>query len=136
MTSANVIEYTIFKGDEEVGRHRQNIMCKTCNDGLEKFQPARDFTIQAWGYDEEEELWGNDKRENLAEWLSKHPAEITFRKFEEGEKVKLTKKRGEGIILESRRGKFLPEYKVQIIGGEILDPIQQVEIIPQNGQRD
>jgi hypothetical protein len=130
MTSANVIEYTIFKGEEEVGRHRQNIMCKRCNDGLEKFQPSNDFTIQAWGYDEEEEMWEGDKRENLEDWLKKNTAEITFRKFEEGEEVKLTKKRGVGIILESRRGKWFPEYKVQVIGGEILDPIQQGEIIP------
>ena len=130
MTSANVIEYTIFKGEEGVGRHRQNIMCKRCNDGLEKFQPANEFTIQAWGYDDEEEIWEGDKRENLEDWLKNNTAEITFRKFEEGEKVKLTKKRGLGIILESRRGKFFPEYKVQVIGGEILDPIQQGEIIP------
>jgi hypothetical protein len=130
MTSANVIEYTIFKGEEEVGRHRQNIMCKRCNDGLEKFQPSNEFTIQAWGYDEEEEMWESDKRENLEDWLKKNTAEITFRKFEEGEKVKLTKKRGVGIILESRKGKWFPEYKVQVIGGEILDPIQQGEIIP------
>ena len=130
MTSANVIEYTIFKGEEEVGRHRQNIMCKRCNDGLEKFQPSNEFTIQAWGYDEDEEMWEGDKGENLEDWLKKHPAEFTFRKFEEGEKVKLTKKRGVGIILESRKGKWFPEYKVQVIGGEILDPIQQGEIIP------
>jgi len=130
MTSANVIEYTIFKGEEEVGRHRQNIMCKRCNDGLEKFQPSNEFTIQAWGYDEEEELWENDKRENLDGWLKKNTAEITFRKFEEGEAVKLTKKRGSAIILESRKGNFFPEYKVQVIGGEILDSVQQGEIIP------
>lgn len=130
MTSANVIEYTIFKGDKEVGRHRQNIMCKTCNDGLEKFQPPEDFTIQEWGYDEEEELWENDKRENLKDWLAKHPAQFTFRKFEEGEKVKLTEKRGFGIILESRKGMFFPQYKVQVIDGDILDPINQGDIIP------
>lgn len=130
MTSANVIEYTIFKGEEEVGSHRQNIMCRRCNDGLEKFQPSNEFTIQSWGYDEDEEMWESDKRENLEDWLKKHPAEFTFRKFEEGEKVKLTKKRGVGIILESRRGKWFPEYKVQVIGGEILDQIQQGEIIP------
>lgn len=130
MTSSNVIEYSIFKGEEEVGRHRQNIMCKTCNDGLEKFQPAKDYTIQAWGYDCEEEIWEGDKRENLEEWLAKHPAEFTFRRFEEGETVRLTKKRGMATILESRRGKFMPEYKVHVIGGEILDGIQQGEIIP------
>mgnify|MGYP007071563952 CR=1 FL=1 len=130
MTSSNVIEYSIFKGEEEVGRHRQNIMCKTCNDGLEKFQPAKDYTIQAWGYDCEGEIWEGDKRENLEEWLAKHPAEFTFRRFEEGETVRLTKKRGMATILESRKGKFMPEYKVHVIGGEILDGIQQGEIIP------
>jgi len=130
MTSSNVIEYSIFKGEEEVGRHRQNIMCKTCNDGLEKFQPVSDFTIQAWWYDSEGETRESDKKENLEEWLKKHPAEFTFRKFEDGETVKLTKKRGVATILESRKGKFMPEYKVQVIGGEILDSIQQGEIIP------
>lgn len=81
MTSANVIEYNIYnKEGQQVGRHRQNILCKTCNDGLEKFQPASDFTIQAWGYDEEEELWESDEYVNLEEWLKKNKAEITFRK--------------------------------------------------------
>jgi hypothetical protein len=132
MTSSNTIEYTIYKGEEVVGRHRQNIMCKTCNDGLEKFQPPSDFTIQAWGYDEDDDLWEGDKRENLEEWLKKHPAQFTFKEFEVGEKVKLTKKMGEGIIIESRKGRFFPEYKVQVISGEILDNIQQGQIIPTN----
>lgn len=46
MTSSNVIEYIIFDKElNEVGRHRQNIMCHTNNDGLEKFRPFSDFTI-------------------------------------------------------------------------------------------
>lgn len=62
MTSANKIEYTIFdKQGQEVGKHSQNIMCHTCNDGLEKFIPVSDFTIQSWGYDEEEDEWEGDK---------------------------------------------------------------------------
>lgn len=80
MTSANVIEYAIKDKDgKSVGRHRQNIMCKTCNDGLEKFIPASDFTIWPWGYDEEEEIW-EDEPENLEKWLKANKSEITFKK--------------------------------------------------------
>lgn len=129
MTSANVIEYTIFKGDEEVGRHRQNIMCKTCNDGLEKFQPSEDFTIQAWGYDEEDELWENDRRENLKDWLIKHPSQFTFKKFEVGTTVRLNKNRenprgGEAKIIEVLKGKFMPEYLVEYEDGEKITVYQ------------
>ncbi len=129
MTSSNTIEYTIFKGEEEVGRHRQNIMCKTCNDGLEKFQPANEFTIKAWGYDEEEEMWESDKSENLEDWLKKHPAQFTFKKFEEGDEVKLTKKRGFGKIKEVLKGRFMPEYLVELPDGSELK-IFQGDIIP------
>ena len=55
------------------------ILCKTCNDGLEKFVPASDYTIQPYGYDEEEELWEGEAR-NLEEWLKKNKTEITFKK--------------------------------------------------------
>jgi hypothetical protein len=80
MTSANVIEYNIHdKNGKLVGHHRQHMLCKTCNDGLEKFTPPEDFTIFDWGYDEEEEIWEGDFV-NLKEWLSKHKAEITFKK--------------------------------------------------------
>ena len=80
MTSANVIEYTIFnKNGEEVGHHRQNMLCKTNNDGLEKFIPSSDFTIQPWGYDEEEEIWEGPII-NLETWLNNHKPEISFKK--------------------------------------------------------
>ena len=79
MTSANVIEYTIFdKQGNDVGSHRQNIMCKRCNDGLEKFQPPSEFTIQPWGYDEDEVMWYG-KVQNLEKWLTKNKAEISFK---------------------------------------------------------
>lgn len=122
-TSANVIEYSIFKGDEEVGRHRQNLMCSTCNDALQKFQPYEDYTIQAWGYDEEEELWESDKRENLKDWLIKHPASFTWIPFEVGAIVKLNKNKnnprgGEAKIIEVLKGKFMPEYIVEYEDGE------------------
>lgn len=129
MTSANRIEYSIFKGDEEVGSHSQNIMCRTCNDGLEKFQPYEDFTIQAWGYDEEEETWEDDKRVNLKDWLDKNPASFTFKQFEVGEVVKLTKRRGEGKIIEHVKGRFMPEYIVETHEGEKIS-IYQGDIIP------
>jgi hypothetical protein len=80
MTSANVVQYEIQdKNGKTVGTHRQNIMCKTCNDGLEKFIPPEDFTMLPYGYDEEEELW-EGKSQNLKEWLSENKAEISFKK--------------------------------------------------------
>lgn len=130
MTSANVIEYTIFdKNDNEVGRHRQNLMCHTCNDGLEKFQPSSDFTIQAWGYDEEEDLWEDTKKVNLEEWLRKNPARITFKVFQPNDKVKISKKRGEGTILETIKEKWYHKYRVQLEDDTIIE-VSQNEIIP------
>lgn len=79
-TSANVIEYNIIdKNGEIVGYHRQNILCKTCNDGLEKYDPPSEFKILPWGYDENEEEWYG-KEQNLEDWLKKNPAEISFKK--------------------------------------------------------
>lgn len=123
-TSSNVIEYSIFdKSGKEVGRHRQNIMCSTCNDGLEKFQPYQDFTIQAWGYDEEDEIWESEKKENLRDWLIKHPSSFTFIPFKEGSIVSLKKNKnnvrgGEAKIIEVLKGKFMPEYLVEYEDGE------------------
>lgn len=122
-TSANVIEYSIFKGDEKVGTHRQNLMCATCNDGLEKFQPYEDFTIRAWGYDEEEEIWESEKSQNLKDWLIENPASFTFTPFEAGTIVKLNKNKnnrrgGEAKIIEVIKGKFMPEYLVEYDDGE------------------
>jgi len=80
MTSANRVNYRIIdKEHKTVGSHSQNIMCKRCNDGLEKFTPASDFKIQPWGYDEDEEEW-NSKSINLEKWLVENPAEFTFKK--------------------------------------------------------
>jgi hypothetical protein len=130
MTSANRIEYTIFdKEGNTVGSHSQNVMCKRCNDGLDKFKPESNFTILAWGYDEEEELWEDDEAQSLEVWLKKNPAEFTFKPFEVGDIVKLTKKRGEAKVVEKLKGKFLPEYIVEIQNGDKLT-IAQGEIIP------
>lgn len=58
MTSANVVEYDIIdKNGVSVGHHRQHLMCKTNNEPLLAFQPAEDYMILPYGYDEEEELW-------------------------------------------------------------------------------
>lgn len=58
MTSANVIEYTIFnKAGKAIGEHRQHLMCKSRWDELFKYHPIGDHTIQPHGYDEEEEEW-------------------------------------------------------------------------------
>lgn len=71
MTSANVIEYRIFNKEREtVGQHRQNIMCYERWDKLLTFIPLYDHTIQAYGYNEEDEYWEN-KPENLLTFLLK-----------------------------------------------------------------
>jgi hypothetical protein len=49
MTSANVVEYNIYdKDNNEVGYHRQNVMCSTCNDGLDKYQPSKLYYNGIW----------------------------------------------------------------------------------------
>jgi hypothetical protein len=132
MTSANVINYTIFKDGEEVGRHRQNVMCKTCNDALANFLPAKDYTILAWGYDEEEEEWEDDEQVNLEDWLKAHPAEITFKDFQVNDNVKLNHRRGYGTITEVIKDKkhLFNQYHVKLANGEIFEYVDQNEILP------
>lgn len=69
MTSANVTEYTIFKDGVKVGEHRQHCYCKTHWEKLLVFQPPEAHTIQAHGYDEEEEYW-EDEPMSLQKFLS------------------------------------------------------------------
>ena len=62
MTSANVTEYTIRDlSGKEVGRHSQHHYCKSHWGDLLKYTPEENFTIQAWGLDEEEELWEDEE---------------------------------------------------------------------------
>lgn len=70
-TSANVIEYTIYKDGKSVGRFSKNVLCKypDCAELL-KYQPLNEHQILCWGYDEEEELWEEDV-ENLESYLKK-----------------------------------------------------------------
>jgi hypothetical protein len=69
MTSANVIEYTIYDSTgKAVGDHRQNVLCKTRWHELLKFTPLGSHTIKSWGYDEEEEYW-EDEPKNLLTFL-------------------------------------------------------------------
>lgn len=133
MTSANIIEYIIFdKNNKQVGSHRQNIMCSICNDGLEKFQPYEDFTIQSWGYDEEEgEWWGESV--NLKEWLVKNPAEFTHKKYSVGDIIEI-KKIGQAKVIEffdvfKKNQNWFPMYNVELLSGEIIQ-IQQNQIKP------
>jgi len=71
MTSANVTEYTIFdKNNNKVGNHYQSHLCKTKWHELLRFSPLENYTIMAWGYDEEEEYWENEPI-NLKEFLCK-----------------------------------------------------------------
>jgi hypothetical protein len=60
MTSANVTEYSIIKKStgEVVGNHRQHHYCKTNWESLAlKYNPIEDYSIQPYGYDEEDEYW-------------------------------------------------------------------------------
>ena len=69
-TSANVIEFDIFKGEEKVGYFRRNVLCKyPLYSDLLKYQPLKEHTISAHGYDDEEEYWECDEPENLEDFL-------------------------------------------------------------------
>jgi hypothetical protein len=126
MTSANVIEYNIYdKSGEKVGSHRQNVMCSTCNDGLLKYKPASDFTIQAWGYDEEEEIWLDENSQNLEIWLIKNPASYTHTVFQPGDKVKISKKKLVGLVKETIKDTFSHKYLVELPNGEIVEFMQR-----------
>jgi hypothetical protein len=133
MTSANVVEYNIYdKDNNEVGYHSQNVMCSTCNDGLDKYKPSKDFTIMSHGYDEEEGYWEGDPL-NLKEWLKRNPATFTFRVFEPNDNVKI-KRRGknitQGVVIETIKGMIFNNYNVRLLNGEIIN-INQNEILPE-----
>ena len=69
MTSANVIEYTIYKNGEEVGSFRKHLMTTyPLYSDLLKYQPLNEHEILAWGYDEDEEYW-EDEPQNLETFL-------------------------------------------------------------------
>ena len=135
--SNNTIRYTIYKGDDEVGYHTQNVLCKRCNDNLHQYQPASDYTIVCDGYedyydgyydDDDYEEQSEPERVNLGEWLIKNPGEFTYKKFSPGDTIKLNKKRGLTQVIEAREGKWMPEYVVLIDGVETI--IGQSDIIP------
>jgi len=86
-TSANSIEYTIYKNEECVGRFRVNIMCRFPDYAeLLKYQPLNEHIIQAWGYDEEEDEW-EDEPENLEEFLKKMKSNKWLKTYFNGEKT-------------------------------------------------
>lgn len=71
MTSANVTQYRIFdSNDNEVGTHYQSHLCKTKWHELLRFSPPENFTIQPWGYDEDDELWEGEVI-NLRDFLKR-----------------------------------------------------------------
>lgn len=68
-TSANVTEYTIYKGGDNVGTFRKHWLCRLPEfSDLLKYLPLVDHEIVAWGYDEEEEYW-EEEPENLEKFL-------------------------------------------------------------------
>lgn len=70
MTSANVIEHTIYKDGEEVGSFRKHIMTTyPLYSDLLKYQPLNEHQILAWGYDEDEDYWEDDEPEILETFL-------------------------------------------------------------------
>ena len=87
-TSANSIEYTISRNGKSVGRFSRNIMCsKPDPSELLKYQPLSGHSIQAWGYDEEEDDWYDDP-ENLESYLKKMiPFNKKIKSYFSGEKT-------------------------------------------------
>jgi hypothetical protein len=70
MTSANVIEYSIFKNGDEVGQFRKHILTKyPLYSDLLKYQPLAEHEILAWGYNEDDEYWEDDESQNLEKFL-------------------------------------------------------------------
>lgn len=70
MTSSNVIEYRIEKNGEQIGQHRENLLCKSHFEKLLQYEPLKDHIITSYGYDEEEEYWEGPS-ENLEIFLKK-----------------------------------------------------------------
>lgn len=70
-TSANVIEFTIYKDGESVGNFRKHMLTRLPDYAdLLDFQPLQNHTITPWGFDEEDEYW-EDEPINLREFLYK-----------------------------------------------------------------
>jgi hypothetical protein len=55
MTSANTVNYEIYRNGKHVGRHSIHFMCKISYDRLLTFTPIEEHTILEYWYDEEEE---------------------------------------------------------------------------------
>ena len=71
MTSANVIEYRILLGKNQVGHFRKNILCRLPEySDLLKYEPIEKHSIIPYGYDEDEEYWEGTKM-NLKKFLIK-----------------------------------------------------------------
>jgi hypothetical protein len=71
MTSANVVQYRIEDlNGKQVGKHYQSLLCKTHWGELLVFQPSENFTITAFGEDEEEAYW-EDEPINLKVFIDK-----------------------------------------------------------------
>lgn len=86
-TSANSIEYTIFKNEKAVGRFRVNVMCRFPDYAeLLVYQPLVEHTIQPWGYDEEEYEW-EDEPQNLEVFLTCMKTNKWLKAYFSGEKT-------------------------------------------------
>lgn len=69
-TSANVIEFTIYKDGESVGNFRKHMLTRLPDYAdLLEYQPLNEHQILSWGYDEEDEYWEDDEMDNLEEFL-------------------------------------------------------------------
>ena len=68
MTSANVVDYTIFHKGKEVGQHSQHCLCLLRDAELLKYEPLHEHTIQPHGLDEEEGYWEEEPL-NLRQFL-------------------------------------------------------------------
>lgn len=71
MTSANVTEYTIYKGDKRVGSLRKHHLTKYPDfSELLKYQPLHEHEIEEQFLDENEETWYHEP-ENLLTFMKR-----------------------------------------------------------------
>jgi hypothetical protein len=74
-TSANVVEFLIYKDGKQVGHYHQHALCRTRWYELLKFLPIENHEIMPYGYDEEEDYWEGEKI-NLREFLKTREIEL------------------------------------------------------------
>ena len=121
-TSANVIEYDIYKGDERVGHFRKHMMCRLPEyNELLKYQPLEDHTIVTNWYDEEEEYNESDPV-NLKDFLQRHSYQdatlkLYFKPKHPLEQLVLKLEQLAKLFQDTATQTDVPEYRRRLIAG-------------------